>query len=147
MTGHVLAAAGSVPGSVGGGAAVGLGILAGACAAVFMWRNHKHGLRSYKKATWLAGISGALLATSVAAFAGSLAHISLFGIPIEWYIIVVGGLDLLIMMKGHGYHALWTPISAFIIAVAVVLTFAQVGQLADAGANSVVTTAHHNAGG
>ena len=122
--------------------AVGVGVLLAALACVLIRHNHRNGLKAYKAASVLALVSGLCLSGAIVGYAGSITHLTVGGVGIVLFAVVVGGLDFIIMMRGHGHHAIWTPVVGFVVGVALVLAPGALGHLAQNAQSTVVTTVH-----
>lgn len=123
--------------SLGG---LGVGIILAAIAFVLIRHNSKHGMKAYRTASILALLSGLCLSGSIANYIGSVTSMSIGGVGVVLVVVVVGGLDFIIMMRGWGHHPQWTPIIGFVVGIALALSPGAIGSLAHQAQTGVVHT-------
>jgi peptidoglycan/LPS O-acetylase OafA/YrhL len=120
-----------------------LGAVCAALACIFAWKNHKEQSAAHKSVGFLAMGAGLLLAAPIVAlgdhgnttFSGVAAAI---GGAVGFVLLIWAGAE----MKGHGHHALRTPILAFGAMVAFGSASGFIGHMAQAAPVQVTSVVH-----
>lgn len=120
--------------------ALGVGVILAAIAFILIRHNHKHGMKAYRTASVLALLSGLCLSGSIASYLGSVTSMSIGGVGVVMFAVIVGGLDFIIMMRGWGHHPVWTPVVGAVVGIAVALAPGAIGSLANHAQTGVVHT-------
>lgn len=133
------------------GGLAGAGVVLLTIAACLMWKNHKTPMGAYKSAGIMAFLSGLCLAGLVAGYVGNLFGYTILGVGVTTVGLLASGIFYIAEMRGHGHHAVRTPILGF--AFAVFLASAggalgtAVGQAQNGVVNSVNTVTNSTVGG
>lgn len=120
--------------------ALGVGVLLALVAFILIRHNAKHGMKAYRTASILALLSGLCLSGSIVGYLGSITSMSIGGVGVVLAVVVVGGLDFIIMMRGWGHHPMWTPIIGFAVGIAVALAPGAIGAIGHHAQTGVVNT-------
>jgi hypothetical protein len=120
----------------------GVGLVAAGIAFILVRHNHKHGMSAFRGALFFSIIAGLCLSASAATYVGSLITTSIAGVGIVLIIVVLGGIELVCMMRGHGHHPLWTPVLGLLVALAVPLMPGAIGHLGQQTGAHVVNIVH-----
>lgn len=133
------------------GGLVGAGVILGAIALLLIWKNHKTSMGAYKTAGVLALLSGLCLAGVIAGYVGNLFGYSIGGVAVTTIGLFVGIIWFIIEMRGHGHHAIRTPLIGLAVGVFLASAGGALGQAAHQAQNGIVngvnTTTNSTVGG
>jgi uncharacterized membrane protein YfcA len=121
--------------------AIGL-LLAGICA-VKIWKKHE----TAKPPGWLALLAGAFASATVLGWLGGLVDYSIAGVGILLFVLVIGGyLFYIEVMKKHKPHPWRTPLTAFVVGIALTATFGGVQHVVNHGTVNLTSVIQHSTG-